>query len=137
MHVLPSFGNSAGEIERDGFAIDHRIYMAFDGYTRVSMVKSLGAFLMSLADILAAGKPDWIILAGDRGEQLCGAVAGAFCHVPVAHIQAGELSGNIDGMTRHAIGKYAHLHFASNHDAESRLLKLGEEPFRVHNVGAP
>jgi GDP/UDP-N,N'-diacetylbacillosamine 2-epimerase (hydrolysing) len=111
--------------------------MSLDGYIHTTMVKSLGLFLTSLADIIASARPDWIVLAGDRGEQLMGAIAGAFCYIPVAHIQAGELSGNIDGMTRHAIGKYAHLHLASNDDAAQRLLRLGEEPFRVHNVGAP
>jgi GDP/UDP-N,N'-diacetylbacillosamine 2-epimerase (hydrolysing) len=40
-------------------------------------------------------------------------------------------------MTRHAIGKLVHLHFAANQDAADRLIKLGEEAFRVHNVGAP
>jgi GDP/UDP-N,N'-diacetylbacillosamine 2-epimerase (hydrolysing) len=125
------------EIEADGFKADHKIYMSLDGYNHTTQVKSLGTFLSSMADILASNRPDWIVLAGDRGEQLMGAVAGAFCYIPVAHIQAGELSGNIDGMTRHAIGKYAHIHFAANTDAAERLVKLGEEPFRVHNVGAP
>jgi len=137
MHLLPSHGLPVKEIESDGFRIDYRIHMAIDGHTHHSMLKSLGVFLSSLADILSSNKFDWIILAGDRGEQLMGAVSGAFCYIPVAHIQAGELSGNIDGMTRHAIGKFAHLHLAANCDAEQRLLKLGEESFRVHNVGAP
>jgi len=137
MHLLPSFGSSLEEIESDGFKVDHKIYMSLDAYNHISQVKSLGIFLSSIADVLASSKPDWIILAGDRGEQLMGAIAGAFCYIPVAHIQAGELSGNIDGMTRHAIGKYAHIHFASNTDAYNRLISLGEEPFRVFNVGAP
>lgn len=137
MHLLPSFGLSVKEIEADGFRVDYKIYISLDGYNHFTQVKSLGLFLSSFADILASATPDWILLAGDRGEQLVGAIAGAFCYVPVAHIQAGELSGNIDGMTRHAIGKYAHMHFASNEDAERRLIRLGEEPFRVHNVGAP
>lgn len=137
MHLLPDFGLSIKEIERDGFCVDYKIYMSLDGYNHYTMVKSLGVFLSSLVDIVASSKPDWIILAGDRGEQLMGAIVGAFCYIPVAHIQAGELSGNIDGMTRHAIGKYAHLHFASNEDAAERLIKLGEEPFRIHIVGAP
>ncbi len=137
MHLLPDYGSSYQEIERDGFHIDHKIFMSLDGYNHLTMVKSLGIFLMSLADVIASERPHWIILAGDRGEQLMGAICGAFCYLPVAHIQAGELSGNIDGMTRHAIGKYAHLHFASNQDAADRLAKLGEEPFRIHNVGAP
>ncbi len=137
MHLLPSFGQAENEIVADGFEIKHRLYMALDGYNHVSMVKSIGVLLCSMADILANEKPDWIILAGDRGEQMTGALAGAFSYVPVAHIQAGERSGNIDGMTRHAIGKYAHLHFAANQDAADRLTKLGEQEFRVHNVGAP
>lgn len=137
MHLLPSFGLSVNEIEADGFRVDHKIYMSLDGYNHYTQVKSLGLFLSSFADVLLSVKPDWIMLAGDRGEQLVGAIGGAFCYIPVAHIQAGELSGNIDGMTRHAIGKYAHLHLASNEDAAQRLLRLGEEPFRVHNVGAP
>jgi len=137
MHLLPEFGLSKNEIESDGFPIDHTIYMSLDGYNHYTMVKSLGLFLTSFADVLASRRPHWIVLAGDRGEQLMGAIGGAFCYLPVAHIQAGELSGNIDGMTRHAIGKYAHMHFASNEDAAQRLHKLGEEPFRIHNVGAP
>jgi GDP/UDP-N,N'-diacetylbacillosamine 2-epimerase (hydrolysing) len=101
------------------------------------MAKSLGIFLSSFVDILSSIRPDWIVLAGDRGEQLMGAIAGAFCYIPLAHIQAGELSGNIDGMTRHAMGKYVHVHFASNRDAALRLKKMGEQEFRIHQVGAP
>jgi len=137
MQLLPSFGQPVKEIEADGFRVHHRIFMSLDGYNHFTMVKSLGVFLTSFTDIVCSERPDWIILAGDRGEQLVGALVGGFTYIPVAHIQAGELSGNIDGMTRHAIGKYAHVHFASNADASQRLAKLGEEQFRIHNVGAP
>ena len=137
MHLLSSYGRSIKEFESDGFKVKHKIYMSYDEYNFTTQIKSLGSFLSSLGDILENNKPDLIMLAGDRGEQLIGSIAGAFAYIPVAHIQAGELSGNIDGATRHAIGKFSHIHFASNHDAEQRLLKLGEEPFRVHNVGAP
>jgi GDP/UDP-N,N'-diacetylbacillosamine 2-epimerase (hydrolysing) len=137
MHLLPSYGNSYLEIERDGFHINYKIHMSLDGYNHYSQAKSLGIFLTSFPDIVETEKPDWILLAGDRGEQLIGAVVGGYTYTPVGHIQAGELSGNVDGMTRHAIGKYAHLHFAANEDAAERLRKLGEEDFRIHNVGAP
>jgi len=137
MHLLPAYGCSYKEIEKDGFKINYKIQMSLDGYSHYTMAKSLGIFLTSLPDIIENEKPDWIILAGDRGEQLMGAVASGYTYTPVAHIQAGEVSGNIDGMARHAIGKFVHLHFASNEDAKNRLLKLGEEPFRVYNVGAP
>ena len=137
MHLLPAYGNSYKAIENDGFHIDYKVHMSLDGYSHVTQAKSLGIFLSSNPDIIENEKPDWILLAGDRGEQLMGAIAGAYTYTPVAHIQAGEVSGNIDNMTRHAIGKLVHLHFASNQDAADRLIRLGEEAFRVHNVGAP
>ncbi|MDR2408495.1 MAG: UDP-N-acetylglucosamine 2-epimerase [Bacteroidales bacterium] len=137
MHLLPAYGSSYKEIERDGFKINYKIYMSLDGYNHFTQAKSLGICLTSLPDIIAAEKPDWVVLAGDRGEQFMGAIAAAYTYTPVAHIQAGELSGNIDGMTRHAIGKLVHMHFAANKDAAERLIKLGEEAFRVFNVGAP
>jgi GDP/UDP-N,N'-diacetylbacillosamine 2-epimerase (hydrolysing) len=137
MHLLSTYGNSYKDIEDDGFSIDYKINMSLDGYSHITQAKSLGICLMSLPDIIECEAPDWILLAGDRGEQLMGAIAGAYTYTPVAHIQAGEVSGNIDGMTRHSIGKLVHMHFASNDDAERRLVSLGEERFRIFNVGAP
>jgi len=137
MLLLPGYGVLVDEIKHDGFRVDDEIYMSLEGSNRYTMVKSLSIFLTSFVDVLYRQRPDWIILAGDRGEQLMGAIAGAYTYTPVAHIQAGERSGNIDGTTRHALGKFAHIHFAANEDAVERLLRLGEEPFRVHNVGAP
>lgn len=137
MHLLPIYGSSWREIERDGFTIHHKVRMAVEGGDHASHAKSLGVCLEALPDILDVERPDWVVLAGDRGEQLMGAIACSYTYTPVAHIQAGELSGNIDGMCRHAIGKLAHLHLAANEDAADRLMRLGEEPFRVFNVGAP
>ncbi|MDA2918672.1 UDP-N-acetylglucosamine 2-epimerase [Desulfobacterota bacterium AH_259_B03_O07] len=137
IHLLPDFGFSIDEIERDGLKIGDRIYMALDGYTPASMSKSLGVFLMSVTDVLARIKPDIVLLAGDRGEQLMTAIAAAHMNIPVAHIQAGELSGNIDGMARHAITRFTHIHFASGEDAAKRLLRMGEQEFRIYLTGAP
>ena len=57
------------------------------------------------------------MLAGDRGEQLMASICAAYTYTPVCHIQAGERSGNIDGVARHAIARFVHVHFASNEDA--------------------
>lgn len=137
MHLLPEFGASVREFEADGLTPDETPLMALAGYTRESVAKSLGVLQLSLVDTMAREKPDFVLLAGDRGEQLAAAVAAAYLNLPVAHIQAGELSGNIDGMARHAITKLAHLHFAANEDAARRLRRMGEEKFRIHRVGAP
>lgn len=137
MHILDSFGLTSNEIKKDGFKIHEEIYMTLDGYNSFTTSKSLGIFIQSFTDVLNRNKPDWIILAGDRSETLAACISAAYSNIPIAHIQAGELSGNIDGQARHAIGKFAHIHFASNYDAAKRLEKLGEQKFRVKNVGAP
>lgn len=137
MHLLPEFGNSINEFHNDDIDVHHKVYMTLSGYTNVTMVKSLGVFMLSLTDIINSKAPDMILLAGDRGEQLVAAMVGAHLNIVVAHIQAGELSGNIDGMSRHAIARFTHIHFASNDDAANRLIRSGEEPFRVFKVGAP
>lgn len=137
MHLLDAFGMSVKEIHKDKIKIFSTVNNTFDGYNRVSMVKSLAVFQLQLPDILEQMEADILLVAGDRGEQLVGALTGAHMYLPVAHIQAGEVSGNIDGITRHAITKYAHIHFASNQDAAERVLKMGEEKHRVYNVGAP
>ncbi len=136
-HLIPGFGYTVKEIEEDGMNITDRIYMALDGYTPATMTKSLGVFMLGVTDALVRLKPDILLVVGDRGEHLIGAMVGAHMNIPVAHIQAGELSGNIDGMTRHAIARFAHIHFASNEDAAERLKKMGEQEFRIFLTGAP
>jgi UDP-hydrolysing UDP-N-acetyl-D-glucosamine 2-epimerase len=137
MHLLPEFGMTIHEIERDGFLIADRIYMTFDGYTGVTMAKSLGSLLLELPSVLHRLRPDVLLLAGDRGEQMIGALAAVHLGIPVAHIQAGELSGNVDGVVRHAITKLAHIHFAANEEFAERVRKLGEDEARVFVTGAP
>lgn len=137
MHVLDHFGSSIEEIKKDGLKIHAEVFNTLDGYNHLTMVKSLSIFMMQLPELLRQMEADMVLLAGDRGEQLVGAIVGAHMYLPVAHIQAGEVSGNIDGVTRHAITKFAHIHFAANEDAANRVLKMGEEPHRVFNVGAP
>lgn len=137
MHMLDRFGSSVEEIQKDNLKIEASVFNTFDGYNHLTMVKSLSVFMLQLPEILHNMGADMVLLGGDRGEQLIGAIVGAHMYMPVAHIQAGELSGNIDGVSRHAITKFSHIHFTSNQDAADRVLKMGEESHRIHNVGAP
>jgi len=137
MSVLNEYGDLATKLDREGYPIDFRILSSVAGDTLPSMAKSIGLLQITAVDYLEWLKPNWLILSGDRAEQLAAAIAGSYCYVPTAHIQAGERSGNIDGVARHAITKLVHLHFASNKDASDRLIKMGEEAFRVHLTGAP
>ena len=137
MHMLNTFGSPMNEISKEGYQIDEKIYMALDGYNETTMSKSIGIFIQSFSDTLSRIKPDWLVLCGDRAETLGAAVTAAYSNILIAHVQAGEVSGNIDGQARHAITKFSHLHLASNDDSVKRLKKMGEEQFRIKKVGAP
>lgn len=137
MHVLDRFGHSVDEMQKDRVKMVGSVFNTFDGYTHLTMVKSLSVFMLQLPEIIEQMGADMVIVNGDRGAQLVAAVVGAYLYKPVAHVQSGEVSGNIDGVSRHAMTRFAHLHFASNKDAAERVRKMGEEPFRIHTVGAP
>ena len=74
MHLLDKFGNSVREFEKDGIEVTYKIHNTLDGYTNVTMVKSLGIYLLQLPEILQKSKPDVVLISGDRGEQLMSVV---------------------------------------------------------------
>ena len=136
MVVVDKYGGLNSEIKKK-YNVIEEIDMSLEGSTHYSMVKSLNIFAMNFVETLKREKPEWIILAGDRGEQLISSICCSFCYIPCAHIQAGERSGNIDNTSRLALARFSHLHFAANQDAYNRLIRSGEEKKRVFNVGAP
>jgi UDP-hydrolysing UDP-N-acetyl-D-glucosamine 2-epimerase len=65
------------------------------------------------------------------------AIASSFMNIPVAHTMGGEISGTIDESVRHAITKLAHIHFPATERAKKHIIKMGEDPSLVFNVGCP
>ena len=53
-------------------------------------------------------------------------MAATYQNIPLAHIQGGEITGNIDEKVRH-VTKLADYHFVSNSDAYKNVLQLGEK----------
>ena len=74
---------------------------------------------------------------GDRFETMATTLAAAYMNIPIAHTMGGEVSGTIDESIRHAVTKFAHIHFPASKDAANRIVKLGERPEDVHLVGCP
>ncbi|HEX5449968.1 MAG TPA: UDP-N-acetylglucosamine 2-epimerase, partial [Gaiellaceae bacterium] len=86
--------------------------------------------------VLERHRPDIVLVHGDRGEHLMVAFAALNLGIAVGHTQGGDRSGNIDEVQRHAITKLAHLHFPESEESAERIVKLGEDPWRVHLVGS-
>jgi len=82
-------------------------------------------------------RPDVVITVGDRFETMATTLAAAYMNIPVAHTMGGEVSGTIDESIRHAVTKFAHIHFPASEGARQRIIRLGEPPDTVHRVGCP
>lgn len=135
MHLLKEYGASINEILRDGFVPAAWVDMYLGGDTPTAWAKSLGVEMQGLAQVYDMLKPDLLLVAGDRAEILAATVTAAYMNIPVAHIQSGDLSGHIDGSARHAITKLAHVHLPACEDSAERVRKMGEEVWRIFNVG--
>lgn len=137
MHLVESLGHSIDLIRQDGFPVDAQVPMHSDSGERHAWSSALGQAIAGYAAAYQKLNPDIILLSGDRIETFGCCVAAAYMRIPLAHIQAGDKSGHIDDAARAAIGKLAHIHLASCEDSADRLRKMGEQLFRIHNVGAP
>ncbi|MEW6679861.1 MAG: UDP-N-acetylglucosamine 2-epimerase [bacterium] len=137
MHLMQEFGYTINEIERDGFKIFEKIDISYSKDTGEAMAYSLGKALSAFSKVFSRLRPDIVVVLGDRGEMLAAVVASDYLNIPIAHIHGGEVSGHVDGLLRHAITKLAHIHFPATQKAKERIIKLGEEPWRIFCVGAP
>jgi UDP-hydrolysing UDP-N-acetyl-D-glucosamine 2-epimerase len=124
-------------IERDGFEPDERVFMLIEGETPGTMAKSTGLGLLELPTAFERLQPDVVITVGDRFETMATALAATYMNLPLAHTMGGEVSGNIDESIRHAVTKFAHIHFPSSKEAAERIVRMGEDPAAVHTVGCP
>jgi len=135
--LLERFGEAEKMVENDGFKVDHRVFLEVEGSVPVTMSKSIGLGIIEFTNVYQQLQSDMLLLIGDRYEALAAAIAGAYMNIPIAHIQGGEISGSIDESARHAITKFSHLHFPATERAADYLVKMGEDPAHVHNVGCP
>jgi len=137
--LLPEHGNDIDVISRDGFAIEAVLPMFHEGApdTGAEMVRAMCRVMPALADLFEKLRPDVILSGFDIGANFAATVAGAHMNIPVAHIQGGEVTGSIDESLRHAMSKFAHLHFPATEESKQRLIRMGEDPIHIFVVGCP
>ena len=135
--LLDRYGNIEKLMAEDDIPIHAKFYMILEGETPATMAKSTGLGLIDLSMIFDNLTPDVVVIVGDRFDVLAPTIAAAYMNIPIAHTMGGEVSGTIDESIRHAITKFAHIHFPANDDARERIIKMGERPETVFNVGCP
>jgi UDP-N-acetylglucosamine 2-epimerase (non-hydrolysing) len=137
MHLREEHGLTIREIEADGYPIAARVSAGGPIERDGDFARNLGQAVLEFTDALAACRPDLLLVLGDRFEILGAALAATGLSIPIAHIAGGDLTeGSLDDAMRHCVTKLAHLHFVATRESAERVCQLGEEPWRVHVVGA-
>lgn len=138
-HLDEDFGRTQAEIEADGFTVEAEIRIDMPDDTLRATAQAIGTGVLSVSDALAALKPDLFVVYADRFEGFAALIAGTQMGLPTVHIEGGDRTegGALDDSVRHAMTKLAHIHMTTNAEAAWRVRAMGEEAWRVHNVGFP
>lgn len=135
--LLKRYGQVEKYMARDGFVIDERVYSVLEGENLVTSAKTTGLGLMELATVFDRLQPDIVLTIADRYETIATAIAATYMNIPLAHLQGGEITGNIDEKVRHAITKLADYHLVSTQRAYDYVVRMGEHAESVFLTGCP
>jgi UDP-hydrolysing UDP-N-acetyl-D-glucosamine 2-epimerase len=135
--LLDRYGSAVNYIESDGFAIAAKVFNILEGENLTAAAKTTGIGILELSTVFDNLRPDIVVTVADRFETMATAIAASYMNIPLAHIQGGEVTGNIDEKVRHAITKLSDYHFVASEGAYERVIKLGESEDMVFNTGCP
>ena len=141
-HLSEKFGSTVQVIEKDGFRIISRIANFIEDDSHYAKAKSSGVLMVGCADVFRDYQPDIVLVVGDREETIIASIIASYFNVPIAHVFGGDYTfpeslGDVDEQIRNATTKLAHLHFVIHEEHKQRIIKMGEEPWRVFNTGSP
>jgi UDP-N-acetylglucosamine 2-epimerase (non-hydrolysing) len=98
------------------------------------------AALVEMSAVLAAERPDLVIVQGDTTTTMATALAAFYARTPIAHVEAGlrtrdRFAPFPEEVNRRIVSTVADLHFAPTVRARDALLAEGGDPASVHVTG--
>ena len=105
-----------------------------------SLASVTAGVLTGLDPILAADAPAMVVVQGDTTTTMAAALAGFYRGIPVAHVEAGLRTGDLQSpfpeeWNRIVAGRLAAIHFAPTESARRNLLAEGVPEERIHVTG--
>jgi UDP-N-acetylglucosamine 2-epimerase (non-hydrolysing) len=94
--------------------------------------------LVAFERVLAAERPDLVLVVGDVNSTLACALAAAKLRIPVAHVEAGLRSRNLampEELNRLLTDRISSFLFTPSADADANLVAEGHDPAHIHRVG--
>ena len=135
--LIDRYGDVSKVVEKDGFRISAKIFSLVEGETHLASAKTTGLGLIETASAFHWLRPDIVVTVADRYETLATAAAAAYMNIPLAHVQGGEITGNIDDKVRDAVTMLADYHFPATSAAGDRIEQMGAAPNCVFRTGCP
>lgn len=135
--LVERFGNIIPYLEAAKLPVSAVISNLLDVENTTGSAKTTGLAVIELATFFANHRPDVVVTVADRFETIATAIAAVNMNIPLAHVQGGEITGNIDDRIRNSISQLADLHFVSTENARSRLIRMGLSPQKIHHTGCP
>lgn len=137
-HLSSWHGYSLRIIENDGFKIADKIDYLTMTDRKAQRAEGTGILLSGLTKTVERENPIFLLVVGDREESIATAIIGNYLNVLVAHIGGGDpVHGHADDPIRFAVSKLSHIHFVLAKQHKKILESIGEEKFRIFNVGNP
>jgi UDP-N-acetylglucosamine 2-epimerase len=124
-------------IELTGIPVDYDLDIMSPGQTLFDVTARV---LTGMERVLTESKPDIVMVQGDTTTAMAAALAAFYKRIPVAHIEAGLRSHNIDSpfpeeLNRRIAGDIARWHFAPTSEARDNLIAEGKEPSHIFVTG--
>lgn len=124
-------------ISLTGMPVDYDLNAMQPGQTLFDVTTKV---LTGMEAVLEQSKPDIVMVQGDTTTAMSAALAAFYKRIPVAHVEAGLRSHNIDSpfpeeLNRRIAGDIATWHFAPTSEARDNLLAEGKDPSRIFVTG--
>ncbi len=109
------------------------------GGSDMANAAAMAAMMSGFGRLWSEDRPAACVLLGDRYELLPPASIAVLYGIVIAHVFGGEedVSYCFDTQVRNGITKMAHLHLVMHAAMRERLLRMGEEDWRISVIGNP
>ena len=135
-HLSDAHGYTLKEIEGFGYTNVETIDLNIGGDTRENINVYISTSILKFNVFFSSRQIKKILVLGDRYEIFGASIAAAILGIKIAHIHGGEVTeGAFDEFMRHSITKMSSLHFTAHEDYSKRIMRLGEDPKTIFNVG--
>lgn len=117
--------------------VDYNLDVMQPGQTLFDVTSKV---LLGMNRVLDEAQPDIVMVQGDTTTAMAAALAAFYRRIPVAHVEAGLRSHNIDSpfpeeLNRKIAGDIAKWHFAPTTEARDNLIAEGKDPSAIFVTG--